>query len=196
MPDAALACRSQPSRLVRTVFQPLGRAWLWAGGWTVVGEMPGLPKFVIVAAPHKTNWDLPNAIAGGLHFGVPVHWMGKASLFKWPYTGFMRWLGGIPVDRSKSNNAVAQMVEKFASARELIVVIPPEGTRGDVARWKSGFYYIAHGANIPLVLAFIDYNERRIGIAQMFHPTGNYDADLAAIQAVYAGLAAPLPKVA
>ncbi len=175
--------------------RPLAELWLWAGGWRIIGEMPDLPKFVIVAAPHKTNWDLPNALAAGLYYGVGIHWMGKDSLFKWPYNGFMRWLGGIPVDRSKSNNAVAQMVEKFASARQLAVVIPPEGTRGEVTRWKSGFYFIAHGAGVPLVLAFIDYRQRKVGIAQVFHPTGNYDADLAAIQGIYAALAAPAPGV-
>lgn len=191
------AVRSKPSLIVRCFFRPLAQLWLWAGGWTVVGEMPNLAKFIIVAAPHKTNWDLPNAIAGGLYYGIPVRWMGKDSLFKWPYPGgVMRWLGGIPVDRSKSNNAVAQMVEKFALARELIVVIPPQGTRGEVARWKSGFYYIANGAQIPLVLCYIDYRSRKMGVAQVFTPTGNYDADLAAIQAIYAGLAAPVPKAA
>jgi 1-acyl-sn-glycerol-3-phosphate acyltransferase len=180
--------------IVRFLCRPLAELWLWAGGWSIVGEMPDLPKFVIVAAPHKTNWDLPNALAAGLHFGVRIQWMGKNSLFKWPFNSFMRWLGGIPVDRSKSNNAVSQMVEKFSAARELAVVIPPEGTRGEVTRWKSGFYYIAHGAKVPLVLAFIDYRQRKVGIAEVFHPTGNYETDLAAIQEIYASLAAPVPE--
>jgi 1-acyl-sn-glycerol-3-phosphate acyltransferase len=169
------------------LFRPLARAWLSLNGWHVVGEMPALDKFMIIAAPHSTNWDLPHTLAAGIHFGVRVHWMGKASLFKWPFGGFMRWLGGIPVDRSQSNNAVAQMVDAFGKAERLIVVIAPEGTRGGgAARWKSGFYHIAMGAKIPLVLCFIDYKSKRVGVAQMFYPTGTYEADLAAIQAVYA----------
>ena len=178
------AGRATASMFVR-VLRPLGNAWLRAGGWTVVGEMPDLPKFIIVAAPHKTNWDLPNALAAGLHYGLRINWMGKESLFKGPFGGFMRWLGGISIDRSKSNNAVAQMIDAFAAADQLVVVIPPEGTRGDVDRWKSGFYHIAHGAKVPLVLAFIDYANRRVGVAQMFHTTGDFDGDLARIQAVY-----------
>jgi 1-acyl-sn-glycerol-3-phosphate acyltransferase len=152
----------------------------------MVGEMPDLPKFVIVAAPHKTNWDLPNALAAGLHYGIAIKWMGKDSLFKWPFGGLMRWLGGIAIDRSKRNNAVTQMIETFNGSDHLVLVIPPEGTRSDVTQWKSGFYHIAHGAKVPLVLAFIDYNRREIGVADVFTPTGDYERDLAIIQSVYA----------
>ena len=134
-----------PSLAVR-LFRPLGRLWLRANGWRIEGEMPNLPKFIIVGAPHTSNWDLPYTLAAGLHYGVRVHWMGKDSIFKWPYGGLMHWLGGIPVDRSKPNNAVAQMVEKFAASDRLVVVIPPEGTRGKITRWKTGFYHIAVGA--------------------------------------------------
>ena len=187
MPEAATGNDRRPSFTVR-LFQPLGWLWLKAGGWKIVGEMPDLPKFIIVAAPHKTNWDLPNALAASLHYGVRLHWMGKDSLFKWPFGGFMRWIGGIPVDRSKRNNAVAQMVELFGASEELIVVIPPEGTRSEITRWKSGFYHIAHGAGIPLALAFVDYKSRRLGVAGLFHPVGDYEADLARIQAIYSAL--------
>lgn len=187
MADPGVARRSKPSWAL-TLLRPLGRVWLWATNMRVVGEMPDMAKFVIIAAPHKTNWDLPHTLAVGLHYGLPIKWMGKASLFKWPYNGFMRWLGGIPVDRSKSNNAVAQMIEAFDAANELFVVIPPEGTRSDVQRWKSGFYHIAHGAKVPIVLAFIDYKKREVGVSQVFYPTGDYEADLVRIQAVYAPL--------
>jgi 1-acyl-sn-glycerol-3-phosphate acyltransferase len=174
----------RPSLTVK-LFRPLARLWLRAGGWTVVGQMPDLPKFVIVAAPHKTNWDLPNALAAGLHYGIAINWMGKDSLFRWPFNGVMRWLGGVPVDRSKNTNVVAQMITAFAVSDRLVLVIPPEGTRSDVDRWKSGFYHIAHGAGVPLVLAFIDYTNRKVGVAEVFQTTGNYEADLARIRAVY-----------
>lgn len=195
MAEPAHAIRRSQSLLARRL-GPIGRLWLWAGGWTVVGDMPDLAKFVIVAAPHKTNWDLPNALAASLHYGVPIRWMGKDSLFKWPFGGLMGWIGGIPVDRSKRNNAVAQMIEMFAATEQLVVVIPPEGTRGSVARWKSGFYHIAYGAGIPLALAFIDYPSRRIGIYQIFDPTGDYEADLDRIQSIYAALGSMPAQVA
>ena len=186
--------RKRPSLVVR-LLRPVAHLWLWAVNMRVEGQMPDLAKFVIVAAPHKTNWDLPNALAAGLHYGIRIHWLGKASLFKWPFGGLMRWLGGISVDRSKSNNLVASVVETFAAADRLILVIPPEGTRSDVARWKSGFYHIAVGAKVPVVLTFVDYNSRKIGIAQVFRPTGDYEADLAIIQAVYAPMM-PRPAAA
>ena len=182
----------KPSFAVR-LFRPLARLWLRATGWHIEGEMPKVPKFIIVAAPHSSNWDLPHVLAAGLEFGIRVHWMGKDSLFKWPYGGFMRWLGGIPVDRSKANNAVAQMVERFAQEDKLILVIPPEGTRGKVSRWKSGFYHIAVGAKIPLALGFLDYKRKAAGIAKVFHPTGDYEKDLAEIQAFYATVTARHP---
>lgn len=179
--------------LVNRLLLPVARAWLLLTRMRVVGAMPDLPKFVIIGAPHTSNWDLPHALAAAIELGVRIQWMGKASLFKWPFGGFMRWLGGIPVDRSKHNNAVQQVVEKFKAADRLIVVIPPEGTRSEVQRWKSGFYHIASGAGVPIVLAFCSYTKREIGVAQVFWPSGDYDADLPRIQAVYAAVA-PRPK--
>ena len=183
----------QPSFAVRC-FRPLGRLWLATTGWHIEGEMPNLPKFIIVAAPHSSNWDLPYVLAAGLHYGIRVHWMGKDSIFKQPFGGIMRWLGGIPVDRSKSNNAVDDMVARFAQSDRLILVIPPEGTRGKVERWKSGFYHIATGAKVPLALGFLDYERKAAGIARVFQPTGNYEADLAEIQAFYATVTARHPN--
>lgn len=184
MTERAETHHTQPSRVVR-VFRPLARGWLWLCGFRVLGTMPDVPKFIVVAAPHKTNWDLPHALAAGIIYGSRIHWMGKSTLFKWPFGGFMRWLGGIPVDRSKSTNAVAEMVREFGGREHLTLVIPPEGTRRDVTRWKSGFYHIAVGAKVPLALAFIDYTGRRIGVAGVFHPTGDYEADIVKILAIY-----------
>jgi 1-acyl-sn-glycerol-3-phosphate acyltransferase len=175
---------SNPSWIVR-VFRPLAYLWLWATGWRLEGDMPDLPKFIIIAAPHTSNWDLPNVLAAGLHFGLRIHWMGKQSIFKWPFGGLMRWLGGIAIDRSKSNNAVAQMVEEFRTRETLYLVISPAGTRTQSLEWKSGFYHIAHGANVPLVFGFMDYKNKATGIKGMMETTGDYEADLARIQAVY-----------
>jgi 1-acyl-sn-glycerol-3-phosphate acyltransferase len=184
MPDTTSRPISNPSWIVR-VFRPLAHLWLWATGWRLEGEMPDLPKFIIVAAPHTSNWDLPNVLAAGLHFGLRIHWMGKQSIFKAPFGGLMRWLGGISIDRSKSNNVVQQMIEEFERRETLYLVVSPAGTRTQSLEWKSGFYHIAHGAKVPLVFGFMDYKNKAVGIKGMMHTSGDYGADLARIQAVY-----------
>ena len=193
MPDntspAASPSAAAPSLTVR-VFRPVSGAWLAATRFRVVGQFPDHAKFIVIAAPHTTNWDLPHALAAGIQFGRRIHWMGKATIFKWPFGGLMRWLGGISIDRSKSTNAVAAMVDVFAARNELALLVAPAGTRSATAPWKSGFYHIAHGAKIPLVIAYIDYNRREVGIADTIIPTGDYAADLARIQAIYATLMA------
>jgi 1-acyl-sn-glycerol-3-phosphate acyltransferase len=168
------------------IFRPLAYLWLWATGFSVRGTMPDLPKYVIIAAPHTTNWDLPHALAAGLHYGYRIHWMGKESIFKWPFGGIMRWLGGLSVDRRQSTNAVDSMVQTFAKMDRLALVIAPAGTRSATVKWKSGFYHIAYGAKVPLALAFIDYPSKSVGIAGIFMPTGDYEADLPKILALYA----------
>ena len=173
----------------------IARAWLGAIDLKVVGQLPDLDKYVIIAAPHKTNWDLPNALAVGLHFGVAINWMGKDSLFHWPFKSLMIWLGGIPVDRSKRNDAVAQVVASFEARPTLALVIPPEGTRAKVTRWKSGFYHIARGAKVPIAIGFVNYKDRTVGIAETFYPTGNYDVDLAYIFNVYERVGTPVIDV-
>jgi 1-acyl-sn-glycerol-3-phosphate acyltransferase len=173
------------SPIVRT-FRPLARAWHWATGFRVEGQMPNLDKYVIIGAPHTTNWDLPHALAAGIHYGLRIHWMGKDSIFKWPFGGLMRWLGGIMVDRSKSTNAVDRMIEEFKERDRLHLVIAPQGTRNSRTQWRSGFYHIANGAKVPIVLVFIDYTRKVIGIADIFQPTGDYDTDIRKIEAIYA----------
>jgi 1-acyl-sn-glycerol-3-phosphate acyltransferase len=186
---------ANPSWIVR-LFRPLGYLWLWAFGWRLEGEMPDQKKFIIVAAPHTSNWDLPNLLAAGLHFGLRVHWMGKQSIFKWPFAGLMKWLGGVPVDRSRSNNAVAQMAEEFRKRESFHLVIPPSGTRTQsMAKWRTGFYYIAHEAQVPLVFGFMDYKNKAVGIKGMMHTTGDYAADLAKIQAIYAPIQGKNPHL-
>jgi 1-acyl-sn-glycerol-3-phosphate acyltransferase len=188
MPQAATtAIATVPSLTVR-MFRPLSRAWLAATGFKVVGAFPDAAKFIIVAAPHTTNWDLPHALAAGMQYGRRIHWMGKATIFKFPFGGMMRWLGGLSVDRSKSTNAVAAMVHVFDLRDNLALVVAPSGTRSATVPWKSGFYHIAHGAKVPLVLAYIDYNRREIGIADTVTTTGDYEGDLAKIQAIYAAI--------
>jgi 1-acyl-sn-glycerol-3-phosphate acyltransferase len=157
-------------------------------GWKLEGEPPKAPKYVVIAVPHTSNWDFPLALAMAFVYGFDMHWMGKDSLFKGWRGPIMRWMGGIPITRSSSNNVVAQTIDAFNSTESLVIAIPPEGTRSRVDAWKTGFYYIALGANVPIALAFIDYKKKTGGFLSAFHPTGDAEKDIAAMRARYIGI--------
>ncbi|HEB28528.1 MAG TPA: glycerol acyltransferase [Porticoccus sp.] len=171
---------------VRTIFRWLSIVIMKLVGWRIVGKQPTDPKYILIAVPHTSNWDFPLFILLAFILRFDAHWMGKAALFPFPIKRLMIWLGGIPIDRSKKHNVVEQMVDYFASVDQLTVVIPPEGTRSKVDRWKTGFYHIALQAKIPLILGFVDGDTRQIGFGPKFMPTGDMDADLKEIQAFYA----------
>lgn len=155
-------------------------------GWRAEGQFPdGLHKAVVIAAPHTTNWDMPFSLMIAFKLRLPVYWLGKQSIFKFPFGGLMRWMGGVPVERSRSNNLVDGLVQRFAEQDKLLIMMAPEGTRAQVEAWKSGFYHIAQGAAVPIVLAYIDYPNKRGGIGPTFIPTGNYEHDLLEIQQFY-----------
>ncbi|MEM9616384.1 MAG: lysophospholipid acyltransferase family protein [Pseudomonadota bacterium] len=162
-------------------------------GWKVEGELPEGKKFVVIAAPHTSNWDLPFMLGVALHFRTRLHWMGKDTLFKPPFGWLMRALGGIPIDRSKANDVVSQMVTVFNDADRLAVAIPPEGTRSKTRYWKTGFYNIAHGAGVPIAFGFLDYARKVGGIGMTMKTTGDYDADLEIVKAFYATVSPKFP---
>ena len=128
----------QPGVLARCVRWVLMRPYRW-GNWTVVGTVPEPRKFVLIAAPHTSNWDFPNFLGLTADLGIRPYFMGKLSLFRWPMAGFMRQMGGIPVDRRGSQNYVQAMVDEFRRRKEFILTVAPEGTRGRTKRWKTGF---------------------------------------------------------
>jgi 1-acyl-sn-glycerol-3-phosphate acyltransferase len=154
-------------------------------GWRVVGALPSESKYVLIGAPHTSNWDFPLMLLAVLRVGMDVHWLGKNSLFPPGIGSIMRWLGGIAVDRSKNNNLVAQLVDLFRVRDELVVVIPPEGTRAKVERWKSGFYHVAAGAGVPILLGFVDASRKEVGFGPLFYPAQDFESDLPKIQAFY-----------
>jgi 1-acyl-sn-glycerol-3-phosphate acyltransferase len=163
-------------------------------GWQVVGTLPDLPKYVIIGAPHTSNWDFVLFLGVIFHLKVNVKFMGKAELFRSPIGWFFYWCGGIPVDRKKSQGLVEQMVEACEKAKQFILVIAPEGTRHYVTEWKMGFYHIAKKAGIPLVLAVVDGKSKTVHIGQVFHPTENMDADIKTIQGYFAGTVGINPR--
>lgn len=173
---------------VNIVIATLARLIFRLFGWRAEGQMPDLPRFVIVAAPHTSNWDGVIVIGMALVFRVRMHWLGKHTLFRPPFGFILRWLGGVPVDRTASHNAVQQVVQEFKSRQRLALVIAPEGTRRKTVHWKTGFYYIAQGADVPMVLGFIDYRRKTAGFGPMIAPSGDIEADVAQMRAFYAGI--------
>ena len=157
-------------------------------GWRIEGRFPDIPRFVLIAAPHTSNWDFPMTIIIAFAFKAKIYWMGKEAIFRRPFKTFFRWLGGIPIDRTKSNNIVEQMIQKFSKSKKLILTIPPSGTRKKVMKWKTGFYYISQGANVPIVLGFLDYKKKVGGIGPVYFPTGDIEADMREIRTYYADM--------
>lgn len=169
----------------------ISAAYLKLGGWRTQGDWPssnegGLDKAVLVAAPHTSNWDGLNMLAAAGYYRVKLRWMGKASLTRGPFGWLIKALGCVPIDRSQSNDVVRVMADAFAASKEMLLAIPPEGTRSAVREWKSGFYHIAVAAGVPILLTVLDYGTRRIRLAAVFYPSGDYEADLPLIRAHYA----------
>lgn len=171
------------------MLQALARFAFARTGWRVVGEVPNLPQFVAVGAPHSSSWDF--FLAMMLIFGLDIHvsWMAKDSLFRWPLGGIMRWLGGMAIDRSGRHKVVDQVIAAFAARPKLIVGLMPEGTRKragvPVKEWKTGFYYIALGAQVPILPIYLNNPTKQVIFGPPLNPTGNIEADLAQLQQFY-----------
>ena len=170
------------SRLIR-------RALLWlyrALGWKAVGTPPDDRRGVIIAAPHTSNWDFLYFLGLTDALGVKAHFMGKKELFRWPLKRFMRDMGGVPVDRSKrGSDYVEQMVAEFARRKRFMLTVAPEGTRGAVRTWRTGFYYIALGAKVPMLCGLMDYRTKTGGLGPAIWPSGDYAADMKQVAAFY-----------
>ena len=148
------------------------------------GELPH-QKFVLIGAPHTSNWDFPLMLMVVLKLRLRIFWMGKHTLFPFPFAGFMKWLGGIPINRSASHNVVRETVRQFKENKDLVVLVPPEGTRSKVAKWKSGFYHIANMAEVPILMGYVNAEKKEAGFADFFYPTGDLKGDLEKIREFY-----------
>lgn len=164
----------------------LSAGYLKAGGWKVQGDWPGLDKVVLVAAPHTSNWDGLNMLATAGYYRVRLRWMGKKSLTQGPFGWVLRWLGCVPIDRTASHDVVNTMAERFRAEAEMVLAIPPEGTRSAVRTWKSGFYHIAVAAGVPILVSVLDYGKKTVRLAAVLSPSGDYEADVALIRGYYA----------
>lgn len=182
---------SAPPTLVQRLVQ--GATTLF--GWQVHIEEALPSKCVIIGAPHTTNWDLLAALvvrgATGYHF----NWVAKDTVFVGPVGWLFRKLGGIPVNRRSRNNFVDQMVATFADKKEMLLAIAPQGTRSVQTYWRSGFYYMAQGAGVPIALGYADYAKKIVGIGPLLHPTGDLHADFERIKSFYAGIVGRHPHL-
>jgi 1-acyl-sn-glycerol-3-phosphate acyltransferase len=163
----------------------LARGIIWIVGWHFAGEPPDVPQYVLIAAPHTSNLDFLAMLALDFAFQVGAVWMGKASLFRGPLGPIFRHLGGIPIDRNSRHNVVEQAVRAFQHSERMVLVIAPEGTRARTKRWKTGFYYIALGAGVPIVLGFMDYGRKTVGLGPTLMPSGDIEADMGIIRDFY-----------
>ncbi len=163
-------------------------------GWKVTGEVPNEPRFVMIAAPHTSNWDLIYMLGAGFVLGASINWLGKDSLFRTPLGPILRYFGGMPVDRSKPNQLTSQLAKDMNARETCILAVPPEGTRGFRDHWKSGFYWIAHEGKFPIVLSYLDWSKRECGIGPSITPTGDVSGDMDKIRAFYEGMAGRFPE--
>lgn len=174
----------QPS-IKLSIKAKLAKALLALLGWRVVSAPPIAAKGVVIIYPHTSNWDFLIGVLARAVLQLPMHWIGKDTLFRWPFGGIMRALGGTPVDRSKPHGLVNDLRKELERHQQYYVVITPEGTRKRTDHWKSGFYHLATDLRIPVGLAFIDYSRREVGIATWLELAGDSIADLARIRNVY-----------
>jgi 1-acyl-sn-glycerol-3-phosphate acyltransferase len=191
------SCQNTPSG--KRLLYALARLMFWLIGWRVEATLPAQPKYVVILAPHTSNLDGFLAFTGeaiitcGFHT-IKISWLGKHTLFRWPFGYLMRALGGIPVDRRTRNALVDQAVDAFKERECITLGITPEGMRKKSRYWKTGFYYIALGAQVPILLVYVDYGRKLVGTGPLLMPSGDIQADMAAMRAFYATVTARHPE--
>jgi 1-acyl-sn-glycerol-3-phosphate acyltransferase len=173
--------------ILKSVLRGLSIFILKILGWKTEGKIPkDLKKCVMIAAPHTSNWDLPFTLMTAFALDAKVYWMGKEQIFKPPFRRIMMWTGGIPVNRSTSTNMVQASIDAIKENDQLFLIVPPEGSRSKVTYWKTGFYHIAQGAGVPILMGFLDFKRKTSGIAGTYNTTGDLEVDMNHIKSIYA----------
>lgn len=168
-----------------TWYKKICRYILCKAGWQIRGELPDLPKLVVIVAPHTSNWDFILGLLTMFSIGFKAHWLGKHTIFHWPLGKILRKIGGIPVNRTVSHGVINTAVTAFQENEKFVLGMAPEGTRKRVEKWKMGFYYIARKANVPVVLAYLDYKEKVIGFGRTVYLTEKMSDDIKMILSFY-----------
>jgi 1-acyl-sn-glycerol-3-phosphate acyltransferase len=162
----------------------LSQLFFWLTGWKTVGKVPAF-KCVVIVAPHTSGWDMLYGMAAKFIFELDFSFFAKQEIFKPPFGFIFKAMGGVPVNRSAKHNLVEQAVQTFNERDHFILALSPEGTREYVFKWKTGFYYIALGAKVPIVLAFLDYEKKEAGFGPTFYPTGDIEKDMEEMKKFY-----------
>jgi 1-acyl-sn-glycerol-3-phosphate acyltransferase len=168
------------------VLAAFGRVALRLLGWRIEGAIPELPKLVIAVAPHTSNWDFVVGTAAMFALDLRLSFLGKHTLFRGPFAPLLRWMGGIPVDRSTPQGVVNASVMAFADSERRVLALAPQGTRKGSGRYRTGFLHIARGAGVPVLLVALDYGARRVRIGPLVQPSAQVEADLARVEAYFA----------
>ncbi len=189
----AFACRGFDSNTL-PMLQGIARFILKVCGWTPVGDLPTVDKVVFVAAPHTTNWDGFWLLVYKIALDVDVHFLAKHTLFWWPLGIILRALGALPIDRTTSASTVQQVVDIFAERDRFWFALAPEGTRNWQPYWKTGFYQVAKSAKVPIVLSFIDYEQKRLGVGITLPDDQTIEQDLQTIREFYAPISGRWPE--
>jgi len=163
-------------------------------GWRTEGTLPSPLRFVVIAAPHTSNWDAFIMLTAAYIFRVKLAWFVKDAAFFFPLGAIVRFFGGVPIDRTARRNVVDQAIARFATGERLLLAVPPEATRKHSPSWKTGFYYIALGAGVPIVLGYVDYRRKVAGLGPAFTPTGDIEADFRVFEAFYAAVTPKFPE--
>ncbi|VAW53975.1 Acyltransferase family protein [hydrothermal vent metagenome] len=164
-------------------------------GWKLRTVTPKENKFILIGAPHTSNWDFPLALLTFWTLDFNIHWVAKVQMFRGPLKHLFTTLGGIPVDRSASHGFIQQIADRFNQTEQMVLTIAPEGTRSKTEYWKSGFYHIALAANVPICLGYINYKKRELGFHKLMHPSGDIDADMKIIADFYNGITGKRPQL-
>ncbi len=171
--------------IVRFTFNWFANVALFILRWKVKGRLPDKKRFVMIAAPHSSNWDFVFFMLVVFKFKIPIHWMGKHTMFAWPFRWILKRMGGIPIDRNIKTDTVQVMADAFEETDKFILTIAPSGTRSKTKKWKSGFYHIANQSKVPIVFGYIDYKNKETGFGPTFIPTGDIESDMIAIKKFY-----------
>lgn len=172
----------------------LGRLVMSVFGWKVKGHRPDAKKYIIVAAPHTSNWDLIFFLGAAFTLRIKVSWLGKKNIFVPVFSSLFRSLGGIPVDRSQTSNRVKNLAREIDKMDRIALGIAPAGTRSRTEYWKSGFYWVALECDIPIVCGYLDYSKKEAGLGLSIFPCGDLQSDMEKLRNFYGDIAAKFPE--
>jgi 1-acyl-sn-glycerol-3-phosphate acyltransferase len=190
MPDVGAAV----PRTYGPLTAAFGRFMFRIRGWRFEGTVPNEPKMILLVAPHTSNWDFPTGVWVQFALRLKAGFLGKHTLFRWPFGVLLRSIGGIAIDRSKAAGIAEDTTRAFREQESLLLVIAPEGTRRKSEKWKSGFYRIAMAAEVPILLIAFDYPRKVVRLGPLFRPTGDYEKDLPEIQSHFSADMALRPE--